>query len=285
MFKLKGHSGCKLELHEISLGNRYVRKISKSEEYNERLRKQCEKQEHFKRAKRISTPKILRKGKVGGLFFFDMEYVGGQDFIEFTSTCQTSSIEEVAETLIRFVQKSLKKSNYIDFPEEKYKNKALSTLESVVSQEKITKKESSTLVEFLLDRDFDAPFPEGYCHGDLTFSNVIASSKNERLTFIDFLDQPFNSPIHDIVKIRQDSFYNWSLNLYSGNVDSTKVKIAWRHIDDLVVESFFSDKSVVHYYDILQVLNFLRILNYTTEDSMTRFVLECMWKTIEKRRT
>ena len=283
MFKLKGHSGCKLELHEVSLGNRFVRKVSKSEEYNERLRKQCYKQESFKKAKKINAPKILRKGETDGLFFFDMEYVGGQDFIEFTSACQTSSIDEIAETLIRFIKRNLRKSNYIDFPLKKYRKKVLDTLSSVSIQEKITDKELFSLKKFLLERDFSVLFPEGYCHGDLTFSNIIASSKNERLTFIDFLDQPFNSPIHDIVKIRQDSFFNWSLNLYSGNIDSTKVKIAWRHIDDLVIESFFSDKFTLHYYDILQVLNFLRILNYTTEERMTKFVLECMWKIIEKR--
>ena len=60
--KLKGHSGCKVELHiDKELERKFVRKISPSIEYNNRLKSQMKKQLLFRDAV-LKTPKIYNFG-------------------------------------------------------------------------------------------------------------------------------------------------------------------------------------------------------------------------------
>ena len=49
----------------------------------------------------------------------------------------------------------------------------------------------------------DMLIPVGTCHGDLTFSNILFNGNNYYL--IDFLDSFIESPLLDIVKLRQDT--------------------------------------------------------------------------------
>lgn len=52
-------------------------------------------------------------------------------------------------------------------------------------------------------------FPIGSCHGDLTLSNIIFSPVSG-VILIDFLDTYLDSPIQDVVKLKQDFDYGWS---------------------------------------------------------------------------
>jgi len=68
---LKGFSGCKVKLF-LRNDDYFVRKISKSITYNERLQKQALKQKFFLdnlATERLSAPKILEEGFVDNLFF------------------------------------------------------------------------------------------------------------------------------------------------------------------------------------------------------------------------
>lgn len=52
-------------------------------------------------------------------------------------------------------------------------------------------------------------FPMGSCHGDLTLSNIIFSPVSG-IILIDFLETYLDSPIQDVVKLKQDFDYGWS---------------------------------------------------------------------------
>ena len=78
--KLKGHSGCKVELHiDKDLERKFVRKISPNIEYNNRLKSQMKKQLLFRDAV-LKTPKIYNFGTHDNMFYFDMEYISGCTF-------------------------------------------------------------------------------------------------------------------------------------------------------------------------------------------------------------
>jgi len=276
MFKLKGNSGCKLRLYEKMGKKSIVRKTTSGPDYSFRLKSQATKQADFKKSRNIFTPQILEKSFETEPAYFDMEYVGGMDFVSFTCGCSKQSLDEALNTLIRFINKNLTNSLWIDFPLAAYEKKVYDTLKIVNDQQKISKSFSLIVENFLINNSYVEKFPSGYCHGDLTLSNVIVIERDSKLALIDFLDLDFDSPLHDIVKLRQDTRYYWTLKLFEGQVDTTKVKIAWDYLDKKIQKEFFENKSTLPYYSIIQVLNFLRILKYTSTKEMDNFVVDCI---------
>jgi hypothetical protein len=105
------------------------------------------------------------------------------------------------------------------------------------------------------------------CHGDLTFSNILFS-KN-KIYVIDFLDSYIDSYVMDIVKLKQDLVHNWYLN--GMNIDANEVtrikqifNYMWKHIE---IEFGYIINTVL--FDILDVINFLRIEPYITTESQS----------------
>ena len=276
MFKLKGHSGCRLELHEVKGVPLFVRKLSRDLDYNDRLRMQALKQSSFKQTPSIFSPSVLSMHFTDSVQYFDMEYIGGDDFVTFTCGCRRASLDAIANVLFSFIDNSIEGCEWIDFPIDDYSKKVLDTLNTVKEKDKLSAKLFEEVRSFLLSGDFSKKFPSGYCHGDLTFSNMIVTEHDLKIALIDFLDQGFESPLHDLVKLRQDTKYYWTLNLYSSTVDETKVKIAWAHIDRMLQARFFENQEITYYYSKIQVLNFLRILKYTQNKKMDSFVRKCM---------
>ena len=103
MFKLRGHSGCKLELHEVKGVPTFVRKLSKDGEYAKRLKAQAVKQSSFKSYAGIFSPLVLDMKFGDSEQYFDMEYVGGDDFVTFTCRCRRTSLDAIAETIFSFI--------------------------------------------------------------------------------------------------------------------------------------------------------------------------------------
>jgi hypothetical protein len=67
----------------------------------------------------------------------------------------------------------------------------------------------------------------------------------------------------DIAKLRQDTSYKWSLDLYQKSFDKNKINISLDYLDARLHDSFLSIKSYKKYYLLFQFLNFARILPYT----------------------
>ena len=76
---------------------------------------------------------------------------------------------------------------------------------------------------------------------------------NSDIVVIDFLDTFLDTPLQDIVKIRQDSKYFWSLNLVNKIQDSVKVKQSLNYIDEKIKKEFNNYDFYKKYYKHFQI--------------------------------
>ena len=254
-----GLSGCKLELI-----NGLLRKHSASDHYNSRLISQAEKQIVFSKRiyKNIETPKV-HDIKVS---YFDMDYVSGQNFEEFFSIASVNDVEFVVSTLFDYFDTLISTARNVDVS-----NKILKKIESLKEKTSYPK-----YIEFLRKyvEDNQIIVPHTFCHGDLTFANIIFH-KN-RLFFIDFLDCYVDTFLSDLVKLKQDLHHLWAV--HNQDVYSNRIHQIYQYIwDKLEVryESFMNES-----FHILDVMNTLRIEPYLTSDDQ-RVILEGIVKSTE----
>ena len=248
-----GLSGCSLEL----INDRVLRKHSPSIEYNSRLLMQAEKQKVFSNRiyKNVDAPKVYDIQSD----YFDMEYIPGNTFSEFFSTASVNDVEFVVQTLFDYFDSLISTSRMVDAT-----NKILKKLDSL--KEKTFHKE---YIEFLRKyvESNKIIVPHTFCHGDLTFSNIIFH-KN-RLFFIDFLDCYVDTFLSDLVKIKQDLDYFWALKTW--NVHTHRLeqiyRFAWSELENRY-SSFMYEP-----FDILDVMNILRIEPYLTSEDQ-RVILD-----------
>ena len=255
-----GLSGCSLEL----INDRVLRKYSPTTDYNSRLLSQADKQVVFGNRiyKNIDAPKVYDIHKN----YFDMEYVAGKSFEEFFSIASVNDIEFVVSTLFDYFDTLISTARSIDATKQ-----ILDKLDSLKEKSSYSK-----YIEFLRKyvENKRIIVPHTFCHGDLTFANIIFH-KN-RLFFIDFLDCYVDTFLSDLVKLKQDLHYLWSVR----NQDVYTVRIHQ-------IYEYIWDKLEVRYTDyltdgfhILDVINALRIEPYLTSDSQ-RVILEGIVKSTE----
>ena len=255
-----GLSGCSLEL----INDRVLRKYSPTTDYNSRLLSQADKQVVFGNRiyKNIDAPKVYDTQQN----YFDMEYIAGKSFEEFFSVASANDIEFVVSTLFDYFDTLISTSRNFDAT-----NKILAKIDSL--KEKSSHKK---YIEFLRKyvEDNKIIVPHTFCHGDLTFANIIFH-KN-RLFFIDFLDCYVDTFLSDLVKLKQDLHHLWAVR--NQNVYSNRIHQIYQYIwDKLEVryESFMNES-----FHILDVMNTLRIEPYLTSDDQ-RVILEGIVKSTE----
>lgn len=245
-----GLSGCKLEL----LNNTTLRKYSSSPEYNSRLLKQVDKQNFFYNLilKNIDTPKVLSVNKDS----FDMDYVPALSFYEFFSSASVENIEFVIETLFGYFDFISSRFRMVDVTDE-----ILNKLDSLMprSHHKNFIRHLKKLVE-----EESIVVPNTFCHGDLTFNNILFHPN--RLFFIDFLDSYVDSFLCDLVKMKQDLYYLWSLKIQ--NLSSVRMIQTYRYIWEKL-ESRYEYYIEKISFDVLDAINILRIEPYLTNPQQT----------------
>ena len=255
-----GLSGCSLEL----INDRVLRKYSPTTDYNSRLLSQADKQVVFGNRiyKNIDAPKVYDIQKN----YFDMEYIAGKSFEEFFSVASVNDIEFVVSTLFDYFDTLISTARNFDAT-----NKILTKIDSL--KEKSSHKK---YIEFLRKyvEDNKIIVPHTFCHGDLTFANIIFH-KN-RLFFIDFLDCYVDTFLSDLVKLKQDLHHLWAVR--NQDVYSVRIHQIYQYIwDKLEVryESFMNES-----FHILDAMNALRIEPYLTSDDQ-RVILEGIVKSTE----
>jgi tRNA A-37 threonylcarbamoyl transferase component Bud32 len=255
-----GLSGCSLEL----INDRVLRKYSPTTDYNSRLLSQADKQVVFGNRiyKNIDAPKVYDTQQN----YFDMEYIAGKSFEEFFSVASVNDIEFVVSTLFDYFDTLISTARSFDAT-----NKILTKIDSL--KEKSSHKK---YIEFLRKyvEDNRIIVPHTFCHGDLTFANIIFH-KN-RLFFIDFLDCYVDTFLSDLVKLKQDLHHLWAV--HNQDVYSVRIHQIYQYIwDKLEVryESFMNES-----FHILDVMNALRIEPYLTSDDQ-RVILEGIVKSTE----
>ena len=255
-----GLSGCSLEL----INDRVLRKYSPTTDYNSRLLSQADKQVVFGNRiyKNIDAPRVYDIQKN----YLDMEYVAGKSFEEFFSIASVNDVEFVVSTLFDYFDALISTARNIDATKQ-----ILDKLDSLKEKSSYPK-----YIEFLRKyvEDNRMIVPHTFCHGDLTFANIIFHQN--RLFFIDFLDCYVDTFLSDLVKLKQDLHHLWSVR--NQDVYTNRIHQIYEYIWDKL-EVRYTDH-LTDSFHILDVINSLRIEPYLTSDSQ-RVILEGIVKSTE----
>ena len=246
---LIGHSGCKLSF--TPEGN--VRKVSSSIGYNERLVEQAKKQILFESQNGFKAPKVFDICTDSELHYFEMEYVKAETFASYIIDEDFSKIKSAFQRILDFIGDSINSRDSFDVTEQICKK-----------AESIKMNQDSNTVCFLSKIQCQKlTAPVGYCHGDLTFENILI---DKEIFFIDFLDSFIETPLIDCAKLAQEFNVYWSYR-NKKNVDG--VLIAKMHTLNTMflrlVNSLDSDYRRT--FRFLEILNLMRILPYTSDVS------------------
>lgn len=274
--KVKGHSGCSIDV--VREGNAlFVYKGTTDPKYVGRLVKQAQKQQQASTMEyqHIRVPEILAVEQSEQSATIKMEYIYSKNFVEYFENAGFEQINYLVKALIYFIEKEVAASE-------------MTTVLSTVLTDKFADVKQKTLLNNALRSHEDIPdllacaerifndvgdirLPVGRCHGDLTFSNILFNGNNYFL--IDFLDSFIESPMLDIVKLRQDSAYRWSQLMYVKQFDPVRLRIISEKID-AELDNYFNSRYDWYRatYRPLQLMNFLRILQYANEPHVIAYL-------------
>ena len=276
--EVKGHSGCQIEIVREDK-DLFLFKSSHDKKYLPRLIKQAEKQSRAYKDEyqHIRIPQIFAVNHDAHYASIKMEYVYSRNFIEYFESAGFEQIDYFIKALILFVEKEIKNSplqsvstyvtmeKYLDVDNKIQTNPFLRNDNEIQELMNLAKER---FLEF--SKLSSIAIPIGICHGDLTFSNILFNGNNYYL--IDFLDSFIESPLMDIVKIRQDSYHLWSQLMYVKSYDKLRLMIICEKIDKEIHKYFSKYEWYSKYYDIYQLLNLLRILQYAKEKKVIEFL-------------
>ena len=280
LLNIKGHSGCVLTILKDDNKN-IVRKQTNDIGYIGRLELQANKQSNFRKfftSDEVIIPEIYNQYRGQNNYHFDMEYFQSLDVINYLENLNISEIITFTNKIIDIIESILNQSKLRKIDKTVLVNK-LNEIKS--------KKIDLIFVEYISELihkieliENDIIMPIGLCHGDLTFSNILV--QNEKLILIDFLDSFIESPLQDIVKLRQDTKHLWTLNLYEKSFDKTKIKIIMNYIDKIIDQYFQKYDFYVRYYSVVQQINLLRIVPYTKDRKIINYLFNELKKLGEK---
>ena len=270
---VKGHSGFSIDIVREGT-NLYVYKRCSEADKAERLMRQAAKQEqathlHYSG---FQTPHIIATEHNENGASIKMDYIYSRNFMEYFESAGFEQIDYLIHTLIRFIEEELAHSPIQVISADIVNSKFRSVEKTIASNPHIRKDDTLKSImdksERLLTGISEWRLPIGICHGDLTFSNILFTANTYYL--IDFLDSFIESPLLDIVKLRQDSAHIWSAKLYTKTYDPIRLGII-SHKIDTELDAYFQQYSWYNaYYLPLQVLNLLRVLQYAKEDVIIR---------------
>ncbi|MBS0209191.1 MAG: phosphotransferase [Planctomycetes bacterium] len=257
--RIRGHSGCEVSFIDEST----IRKSAKAQ-LSQRLKRQIEKQQDFSSAapfERIRTPRVLRVNSTSDAYYADMEFISAKDFVQFLTEAGQDALDGFLETVSGFIHANLANSRVVE-------------VGHLVDAKLIELERQNIPAQFIAaarEQCADGVvIPVGPCHGDLTLSNILFQTS--RIYLLDFLDGFVESPILDIVKLRQDTCFGWSIELYDLEFDRTKVRIALRYLDRHIESAFATFDWYQRHYDLFQLINWMRILPYCRGRQTAGFV-------------
>ena len=272
--EVKGHSGCKIEVVREDDGL-YVYKSTHTPDYLDRLLLQGRKQQEASKIElqHIRVPKILDIQRNANSVSLKMDYVYSKNFIGYFEYAGFEQISYFIRALCLFLDDEIQRSPMTIVKADVLKTK-FADVQYKISNNPALKndREIAQLIRqsaCFINAVSDMLLPVGVCHGDLTFSNILFNGNNYYL--IDFLDSFVESPMMDIVKIRQDSAFLWSQLMFSGQYDAIRLQIVACKIDKEIVR-FASQYEWYAYYPLFQLMNFLRVLQYAHEEQVISYL-------------
>lgn len=281
----KGHSGCKIKLYSEN-GRHFVRKISKSFDYNERLKSQMQKQKHFFEnlsSERFFAPKVIGSGNLDNLFFFDMEYVRAVGLVDYIYNSNTQEILKTAKDIcdiISLLKTQENKNEVIDFSkiEEKISDIQISLLHKNSIADQLIIEELKKLIAMM---DKPKNIKETFCHGDLAMDNILYDKNTDRYYLIDFLDSYIEHYWVDITKLYNDIEGRW-YKLRNPGISLNNMMPKMNFIDEylkknLIIKDEFYNKN--HY--LFLAINLARVLPYANDED-TDYLIGAISKSMIK---
>jgi len=276
-FDILGHSGCQLTVCRKN-GRLAIVKSTDDASYAERLFKQAQKQRlfHEQQSDGILTPEVFDVSRKPSSCTIEMEFVYGQNFIEFFEYSGLDRLNSFVETLLFFIQDQMGRSPVKQVSASVITRKYEDVKHKIMSNQNLTGYADIGKMFETVDTCFDISgelsLPVGSCHGDLTLSNMLFNGS--RVYLIDFLDSFVETPLMDIVKLRQDTRYGWSFLMFKRPYDRVRHQIILDHIDRCIVSQCQALPGYHDYYVLFQLMNFLRILQYAQEPEVITFLEE-----------
>lgn len=258
-FRVAGHSGSAVDM----VDSLTVRK-SGSGAAAARLDRQIDKQERFFAAAKfdnIKVPRIYRRYCSPGGLTVEMEFIAAKDFVQFLTESSRTLLDRFGRQMTDFISANLAESSEVE---------AAPALRTKLEDLANAGVPARYIDAALAHCGRSVAVPAGPCHGDLTLSNILF--KEDEIYLIDFLDPFVESPLQDIVKLRQDTFHLWSLDKVHGFIDRPKIMIALNHLDRLFDEAFRRYSWYRENYRLFEFVNMLRILPYSRDEQSLTFL-------------
>ena len=264
--------------------NILVRKWSPSLTECDGFLRQKEKQIDFFRGQNrysgVSTPRVRSSGDEGSLHF-DMDFVSYLPVSEQMTTWSPNSVERFIGRLSGYLNVNTKET--------------ASTIETCGLTAKFDQIVERTPIGDTLFRyaislikrarkeiPTSLVVPVGYEHGDLTFSNILASHDGDRLVLIDFTISPVETPLQDVAKLLQEVMFQWSWrNQELDNQELARLDANLRHIKAHVCQPFEAEFSQALSW--LTFLTVARILPYAQSAQDVAWIVDAL-ETLESER-
>lgn len=267
---LPGFSGCSIKVEPVGSAYHLIKGTPNSE-YIPRLLEQASKQIRYAQLdlpESFYVPRVFDVHKDAESASISMEYIRAFDVVTFLSFAGHEHIEWFQQRLLELVQFFHRHSLISDVPKATLIDKLNVTVEKILA----SGRQDSTAIEPLLEktrRYFDdmpstLRLPTGECHGDLTLSNVLIDPAGPRIVLIDFLDSFVETPLADMVKLRQDTRHAWSCTIFTGQFPKVRLQTIMQYMDGFLDAQFRQYSYYVESYKYFQLLNLLRILPYIT---------------------
>ena len=273
---IQGHSGCEIVIvHEDN--DLFIHKSTHDSGYVPRLVNQANKQIAASKIEyqNIRVPKVFEVEQNETSATIKMEYIYSRNYVEHFEQAGFEQIKYLIGAIKYFIDLEINNSRIETVPSniltDKMADVARKVEKNVHLKDDAEAQELVRKSSIVMDKVGNMVLPVGMCHGDLTFSNILFNGNNYYL--IDFLDSFIESPLLDIVKIRQDTSYLWSTLMYNKPFDKVRLSIISEKID-VAIDEYFSGRYQWYrdYYMPLQLMNFLRILQYGHDDKVISYL-------------
>jgi len=248
-----------------------VLKSTHDRSYIPRLRKQAEKQNEASQIsyQHIRIPRIYDVKETDDSLTIKMEYVYSQNFIDYFEDAGFDRIEYFIKALKIFIDAEIDGSEIKNVSKRVITDKYDDVKNKIMYNEQVRQhlpniEQSMNKISGMFSSlPENISIPVGKCHGDLTYSNILFNGNNYYL--IDFLDSFIESPLMDIVKIRQDSCHGWSQLMYNKHFDRIRLMLINKKIDFEINDYYGQYEWYQRYYNVMQLMNLLRIMQYAKE--------------------
>lgn len=280
---VKGHSGCQIDVISEK-GEIFVYKSTGDPNYLNRLALQAEKQRKASliEFQHIRVPHIYELNRNEHTTVVKMQYIYSKNFIEFFEQAGFEQIDYLIGALKYFIEYEINECRLQAVSPLVFQTKFADIRTKVENNEQFQQDDQMLCLmkdcQSYFDHLQELLLPIGLCHGDLTFSNILFNGNNYYL--IDFLDSFIETPLQDIVKIRQDTANHWSQLMYTKRYDAVRLGIICDRIDR-EIDLYFSNKYQWYttHYKTVQLMNMLRILPYAHEEKVIDYlknILNCL---------